>query len=100
MCIYINTEYWPDHSFNRKKLLRKARDRFHNGGGKKNASKYYVKNREASSEKARNRYRNLPEKEKEAKREYQRERYHYDTGSNEKLKQYQKDYYDSKRIRK
>ena len=35
MRIYINTEYWPDHSFNRKKLLRKARDRFHNGGDKK-----------------------------------------------------------------
>ena len=49
--------YW----FNRQELFRKAWDRYHNGGGKK-AAKYYAKNKEALSEKARSRYRNLSEK--------------------------------------
>ena len=39
----------------------------------------------------------MSEKEKEAKREYQRESYRMNT---EKLKQYQRNYYDSKKIRK
>ena len=64
----------------------------------KKLQKYYAKNREALSENARNRYRNLSEKE--VKRECQRDRYHMNTALNEKLKQYQRDYYDSRRIRK
>ena len=52
------------------------------------------------SQKARNRYKNLSEKESEAKEEYQRERYHINSSLNKKLKQSQRDYYDSKKIRK
>ena len=70
--------YW----FNKQELLRKARGRYHNGG-KKKAAKYYI--REVLSGKAGSRYRSLPEKEKEAKTEYQRERYHMNTALNEKL---------------
>ena len=41
----------------------------------------------------RNKYKNMSEKEKrQKKRKYKRERY-YTTDLNEKLKQYQKDYY-------
>ena len=67
--------YW----FNRQKLLRKARDRYHNGD-KEKAAKYYIK--EVLSWKARIRYRYLSEKEKEAKREHQRERYYMNTALN------------------
>ena len=54
--------------------MKKANDRYHNCGGKKKA-KYYLENEEFSKENARNRYRNLPEEEKEAKREYGRNKY-------------------------
>ena len=33
--------YW----FNRQELLQKAKDRYHNCGGKENAAEYYLKNR-------------------------------------------------------
>ena len=45
---------------------------------------------------ARNKYCNLSEKEKNKKRKYQKERYHMNTDSNERLKQYQRNYYASK----
>ena len=47
---------------------------------------------------ARNKYKSLSEKEKNKKRKYQRERYHMNTDLNEKLKQYQRNYYASKKI--
>ena len=52
-------------------------------------AKNCIKNREVSSEKAGNRYRNLKyvSGKKEAKRRHQRERYHMNTDLNEKLKQ-------------
>ena len=58
--------YW----FNREELLKKAKTKYHNKGGKKKASKYYQDNKEAIKEKARNKYKNLSEKEKELKRQY------------------------------
>ena len=33
--------YW----FNRKELLQKAKDKYHNCGGKKKAAEYYLKNK-------------------------------------------------------
>ena len=45
---------------------------------------------------ARNKYCNLSEKEKNKKRKYQKERYYMNTDSNERLKQYQRNYYASK----
>ena len=44
-------------------------------------------------EDARNKYRDLSEKEKNEKRKYQRERYYMNTGLNERLKQYQRNYH-------
>ena len=61
----------------------------------KKAAKYYIGNREVLKEDARNKYRNLSEKEKDMKRKYQRERYHVNTNLTEKLKQYQRNYYVS-----
>ena len=42
--------YW----FNRQKLLQKAKDRYHSGGGKEIAAEYYIKNRELLREKEKN----------------------------------------------
>ena len=64
----------------------------------KKATKYYIENREVLRENARNKYKNLSENEKDIKRKYQRERYNMDTDLNEKLKQYQINYYASKKI--
>ena len=34
------------HYFNRKNLLQKAKDKYHNFGGKEKAAKYYIRNKE------------------------------------------------------
>ena len=68
-------------------------DKYHDKGGKQKAAKHYAANRKVLRENARNKYRNLSEKEKNKKRKYQRERYHMNTDLNERLKQYQRNYY-------
>ena len=88
--------YW----FNREKLLKKAWDKYHNKGGKQKAAKYHAANQKVLRENARNKYINLSEKEKNKKRKYQKERYHMDTDLNERLKQYQRNYYASKKLKK
>ena len=60
----------------------------------KKAAKYYIANKEVLREGARNRYRNLSEKENE-----KRNRYHM-IDLNEELRQYQRNYYASKKINK
>ena len=52
------------------------------------AAKYYAASQEVLREDARNKYRNLSEKEKNKKRKYQRERDYMNTGLNQRLKQY------------
>ena len=52
--------YW----FNRQELLKKAKEKYNNKGGKEKASKYYEDNKESIKEKARNKYKNLTEEEK------------------------------------
>ena len=71
--------------FNRKKILKNARDNYHNKSGKK-AANYYIANKEVLKEDARNNYRNMSKKEKEKKRKYQRDRYHMNTDLNERQK--------------
>ena len=63
--------YW----FNRQKLLQKVKDRYHNGGGKEEPAAYHIANKDVIKEKARDKYRNLSEEEKEANREYSRNEY-------------------------
>ena len=60
---------------NRKELLKKAKEKYGNKGGKEKASKYYEDNKEAIKEKIRNKYKILTEKEKELKKQYSRNRY-------------------------
>ena len=42
--------YW----FNRQELLQKAKDRYHNGGGKDIAAEYYIANKRCSKRKSKN----------------------------------------------
>ena len=76
--------YW----FNREKLLKNAWGKYHNKEGKQKAAKYYAANEKVLREDARNKYR---------KRKYLKERYHMNTDLNERLKQYQRNYYTSKK---
>ena len=45
--------------FNRQELLQKAKDKYHNCGGKEKAIEYYLENRSVLKEKAKNKYKNL-----------------------------------------
>ena len=58
--------YW----FNRKKILKNAKDKYHNKGGKK-VGKYYIANKEVLREDARNKYRKFSEIEKDNIRKHQ-----------------------------
>ena len=62
--------YW----FNKQELLQKAKEKYDNGG-KEKASKYYQVNKDVIKEKARDKYKNFSEEEKEAKRQYSKNRY-------------------------
>ena len=64
--------YW----FNRKELLKKAHDKYHNEGGKERATKYYERNKEEIRKKQRERYKNLSKDEKNVIRERSLKRYY------------------------
>ena len=53
------------YCFNKKELLEKAKEKYHNCGGKEKAPKYYQVHKDAIKEKEKNKYKNLPEEEKE-----------------------------------
>ena len=55
----------------RQGILQKAKLRY----SKEKAAEYYLKNKEFIKEKARNRYKNLSEEEKNKIKEYQKKRY-------------------------
>ena len=59
--------YW----FIGQEILQKAKERY----SKEKAAGYYLQNKEVIKEKSRNRYKNLPEEEKNKIKEYQRKRY-------------------------
>ena len=59
--------YW----FNRQEILQKPKKIY----SKEKAAEYYLQNKEVIKEKARNRYRNLSEEEKNKIKKYQRKRY-------------------------
>ena len=55
--------YW----FNKKELLEKAEEKYHNCGGKEKTAIYYKDNKDAIKEKAKTKYKNLSEEETEKK---------------------------------
>ena len=62
--------YW----FNREEVLQKAVEKY-NYVGKEKAAEYYQTNKGILKKRCNNKYINLSEKEKEAKRQYSRDRY-------------------------
>ena len=63
--------YW----YNRQKLSQKAKEKYHNCGGKEKATEYYLQNKDVIKEKANNKYKNLSNEKKEAKRKFNKDRY-------------------------
>ena len=63
--------YW----FNKQELLKKAKEKYHNNGGKEKDAKYYLDDKDVLKEKAKNMYRNLSEEGKEVNRLYAKDRY-------------------------
>ena len=57
--------------FNRKEILQKAKERY----SKEKAAQHYLQNKEVIKEKARNRYKNLPEEKKNKIKEFQKKTY-------------------------
>ena len=55
--------------------MQKAKDKYHNCGGKEKSAKYYLQIKDVIKEKSNNKYRNLSGEQKEAKRKYQQDRY-------------------------
>ena len=62
--------YW----FNRQELLQKAKEKY-GQGGKEKAAKYYRGNKYVTKGKEKNNYKKFSEEEKEAKRQYFKNRY-------------------------
>ena len=60
---------------NKEKLLKKAHDKYHNGGGKERAAKYYQKNKEKIKERERDRYNSLTDMERRKKIQKPLDRY-------------------------
>ena len=65
---------------------QKLCEKYHEGGGKEKARQYYSNNKGVIIEKARTRYQNLSEEQKEAKREYSRRRYKQMTDAIKQIK--------------
>ena len=63
--------YW----FKRQGLLQKAGKKYHSCGGKGKYAEYYKNDKDVIKEKADNKYNNLTNEKKEAKKEYNKNRY-------------------------
>ena len=57
--------------FNRQEILRKVKERY----SKEKAAEYYAQNKEATIEKSRKRYKNLPQEQKDKIKDYQRKKH-------------------------
>ena len=55
------------YGINKQELLQKTKDKYHDCGGKEKAAIYYLKSRGVLKGKAKNKYKNLSEEEKEAR---------------------------------
>ena len=61
---------------NKKVLLEKAYDKYHNGGGKERAKGYYHENKKEIKKKERLKYWFMPESDKEIVRQRSLDRYY------------------------
>ena len=63
------------YRFNRQELLQKAKDKYYKSGGKEKPAECYIKDKDVIKEKANNKYKNLSKEQKEANKEYNKNRY-------------------------
>ena len=68
----MSYHYW----FNRKDLLKKAHNKYHNGGGKEKAALHYQKNKEMIKKREKDRYRSMTWIERNEKKRKSLERYY------------------------
>ena len=68
----MSSYYWQI----REELLKNPHDKYHNKGGKERAKKYYQENQEAIKKKERQKYRFMPEDEKNVIRQRSLKRYY------------------------
>ena len=68
LIVYKNERYYQ---FNRLEILQKAKEKY----SKEKAAKYYLQNKEALKEEARDHYRNLSEEEENKIKVYQKKKY-------------------------
>ena len=68
MCYY----YW----FNRKDLLKKVHDKYHNQGGKEMVAICYQENKDRIKKKQRDRYKNISKEEKDVIKKSSLKRYY------------------------
>ena len=78
----------------------KSSDKYHNQGGIEKSRDYYQANKEMIKEKAKSRYQNLAEEQKELKRQYIRDRYKRLVDQADKIKTISFIYTNIKRGRK
>ena len=64
--------YW----FNRKELLEKAYDKYHNKGDKEKAALYYQKNKEIITKRERDKYKVMSREDRNEKKRKSLERYY------------------------
>ena len=55
--------------------MQKAKEKYHNCGGKEKAAEYHLENSGVLKEKAKSKYKSLSEEEKEEKWKYEKNRY-------------------------
>ena len=55
------------YRFYRQELLQKVKDRYHNGGGKKESTEYYIANKDVLKEKSKNNIKTCHKKKKKQK---------------------------------
>ena len=63
--------YW----FNGVEILQKTKEKYNTCGSREKSDKYYRKNKDVLKEKTKNKYKNMSEKEQEAKNEYNKNKY-------------------------
>ena len=64
------------YCINRKELLKKARDKYHNKGGKEKAAEYYQKNKEIIKKREKDKYKGMSIEERKKIKKRSLERYY------------------------
>ena len=87
MIYFLSVKKWIIIFFLWTRII--TEDRYHNCGGKEKAGEYYIATQKVLRKNTENKHRNLPEKEKDTKREYEKSRYRNMTKDKKQAENYQ-----------